>query len=150
MVEERKHGTCRNCKADFERLEKHQHFCCIECRAVSKRESRERFKTTDAYKSSRRASKKKSKTLRRVRQAIRAESIDPIKVFDRDGWRCHMCKQKTPKHLRGTYEDLAPELDHIITLADGGSHTWDNVACSCRQCNIRKGSKSFGQLRIAA
>ena len=84
----------------------------------------------------------------RIRGAV-YESIDPIKVFDRDGWRCHICKKLTDKSKRGTYDDRAPELDHVISLAQGGSHTWGNVACSCRACNSMKGAKSLGQLSMA-
>lgn len=85
------------------------------------------------------------------RRAIRingGENIDPIKVFERDGWRCHMCKRKTPKGLRGSYAPRAPELDHIVPLSMGGTHTWGNVACSCRQCNQDKGARPLGQLLL--
>ena len=77
-----------------------------------------------------------------------AESINVFDVFDRDGWRCHLCGRRTPKRLRGSRDGRAPELDHIVTLADGGSHTWGNVACACRECNMKKGSKSAGQLGL--
>lgn len=90
-----------------------------------------------------------SKGIRRARQRrVEYQSVDPIKVFDRDGWKCHICGISTPKELRGTYIDKAPELDHIVTLADGGSHTYGNVACACRSCNRKKSDKSFGQLKI--
>lgn len=86
------------------------------------------------------------KAARRARlKNVRREPIDPIKVFERDGWKCHICKKHTPRRLRGTIEDMAPEMDHIIPLAQGGSHTWDNVACACRKCNSGKGSQIIGQ-----
>jgi 5-methylcytosine-specific restriction endonuclease McrA len=69
-------------------------------------------------------------------------------VFERDKWKCHICGMKTMPALRGSNEDSAPELDHIVSLADGGSHTWANLACACRQCNGRKGAASFGQLHL--
>lgn len=74
--------------------------------------------------------------------------VDPIKVFERDGWRCHLCKIRTPKRLRGTTDDRAPELDHIIPIAAGGKHTYENTACACRLCNRKKGSKPLGQLLL--
>lgn len=76
------------------------------------------------------------------------EPIDALKIFNRDGWRCHLCKRKTPKKLRGTIEDRAPELDHIVPLSRGGSHMVDNVACACRKCNIAKSDRIIGQLRL--
>ena len=74
--------------------------------------------------------------------------VNPIKVFERDGWKCHLCGIKTPKRLRGTYDDRAPELDHIVSLAAGGDHTYANTACACRLCNQEKGAKPLGQLLL--
>jgi hypothetical protein len=95
--------------------------------------------------------KKKSRRIAKSRRkakirGLKNDAIDPLLVFERDKWICHICKTKTQKRLRGTYNAKAPELDHIITIADGGSHTLENVACSCRACNNQKRSKSFGQL----
>lgn len=133
---------CRHCGSFFA-PRKGQRFCDL-CADDRKAEAARRRRRS----SSRRASKKRYKTQRRARQAIKAENIDPIKVFERDGWRCHLCGCKTPRRLRGTNEPKAPELDHIVSLADGGSHTWGNVACSCRACNIEKGAASLGQLGL--
>jgi len=66
----------------------------------------------------------------------------------RDKWRCHICHRKTLRRLRGTQEELAPELDHIIPVAVGGSHTYDNCACSCHWCNHRKKDRIIGQLSL--
>jgi hypothetical protein len=79
-----------------------------------------------------------------------AERFDPLEVLARDGWRCHICGVSTPKRLRGTYDDRAPELDHIVPLAAGGQHTRLNTACACRRCNIRKSNQPLGQLRLVA
>jgi 5-methylcytosine-specific restriction endonuclease McrA len=70
---------------------------------------------------------------------------DPFKVFERDGWRCHLCLKPTRKDKRGTNHDRAPELDHIIPLAKGGAHTYANTACSCRKCNRWKRDTVIGQ-----
>lgn len=91
---------------------------------------------TEAFK----AQRLKHKVKRRARvRSLPAESIDPIKVFERDGWLCKLCGIKTPKAKRGSFEPDAPELDHIKPLSKGGHHTWSNVQCLCRQCNYRKG-----------
>lgn len=97
------------------------------------------------------AQRRAAKAARRAKErSAVADRFDPIEIFERDGWRCHMCGCKTPRILRGTYRDNAPELDHIVTLAEGGSHTRTNVACACRKCNITKGGRSFGQLILVA
>jgi len=71
----------------------------------------------------------------------RRDPIDPIAVFERDGWRCYLCGDETPRFLRGTHEPSAPELEHKVAIANGGTHTWDNVACACRACNQAKGAR---------
>lgn len=68
-----------------------------------------------------------------------SEPINPIAVMERDGWTCHICGEDAPRELRGTMRWNAPELDHIIPLSAGGSHTYDNVACAHRSCNLDKG-----------
>jgi 5-methylcytosine-specific restriction endonuclease McrA len=74
--------------------------------------------------------------------------ISAEKIFRRDNWCCQLCKCKTPERLCGTFAPNAPELDHIVPLSAGGGHTWENVQCACRKCNISKGSKVVGQLRL--
>lgn len=70
------------------------------------------------------------------------------KVFERDGYRCHLCGKLAPKKYRGGTHDLAPEADHIISYSDGGRAILENLACSHRKCNRRKGRKSRGQLLL--
>jgi 5-methylcytosine-specific restriction endonuclease McrA len=70
---------------------------------------------------------------------VAIEAVDPLVVLNRDGWRCHICGGDAPKEARGTMRWDAPEVDHIIPLARGGSHTYANVACAHRRCNIVKG-----------
>jgi hypothetical protein len=102
------------------------------------------------YADHKRKSSRISKAKRRaIYKRAEAESIDPFDIFERDGWRCHICGCKTPKSKRGTYSNNAPEIDHIVTLADGGSHILSNVACACRKCNQKKSSVSFGQLKMS-
>lgn len=92
----------------------------------------------------RRISKARRRAVERGRDADR---VDPIQVFDRDGWRCQICGKPTPKSKRGSFKPRAPELDHRIPLAMGGSHTYANVQCACRECNQSKGGKMvIGQL----
>lgn len=83
----------------------------------------------------RRVARKKERA--RLRGAM-VESVDPIKVFERDRWRCKICGMSTPRRLRGTYDDRAPELDHVMPLSLGGAHSYLNTQCACRRCNAEK------------
>lgn len=93
------------------------------------------------------------KQIRRIkRKALQrgatVESVNPAKVFDRDGWRCKLCGIKTPKSKRGTYADDAPELDHIMPLSKGGDHSYRNTQCACRRCNGAKADRPMGQMLL--
>lgn len=68
------------------------------------------------------------------------EFFDPHEVLRRDNYTCQICGVKTPIELRGTLDDCAPELDHIIPLALGGEHSKNNTQCLCRKCNHTKGA----------
>lgn len=76
------------------------------------------------------------------------EPVNPIEVFNRDGWHCQLCGHPTLRKMRGTHHDRAPELDHIVPLSCGGDHTYANTQCSHRECNIAKGATPKGQMRL--
>lgn len=78
----------------------------------------------------------------------RYESFSKWDIFKRDGWKCAICGVPTPERLSGSGVDRSPELDHIVPLARGGDHIPSNVQCCCRKCNLAKGDKPLGQIRI--
>lgn len=138
LIEAKLARVCSDCGATFDqrthlgRPEKRCHGCTMAAQA------RQEAKARRSAKARRRA----------LERGAAADHIDPLRVFARDCWRCHLCGCSTPQSLRGTTAPSAPELDHIVTLADGGQHTWGNVACACRACNQAKGSRSMGQLGL--
>lgn len=91
----------------------------------------------------------KRKAILRGRGRNIIEIVNPFVVFRRDKYVCQLCGRLTLHKKRGTYDDRAPELDHIIPLSRGGDHTYANTQCSCRKCNIAKGATPLGQLRLA-
>lgn len=121
-------------------------FNCAECGVLHTTEygsPRSRFCSNACM---RRNLKRIGKQRRRAAaRAGRVDLVDAIHVFERDGWRCHICGRETPRQRRGTNHRRAPELDHIIPLAKGGEHSYSNTACACRECNGRKSAKIFGQ-----
>lgn len=78
---------------------------------------------------------------RRARKrGVEYETINPRDVYERDGWRCHVCGRLVPQRLRIRSRDLCahplyPTLDHLVPLSGGGSHTWGNVALAHNECN---------------
>ena len=162
-------GDCRHCKAPFV-ARTHTVFCeqhrdgevrrkaelamrperqCPECQAVFKPTHGARLYCSEACgnRVARRVRRHKDRARLRL---VKVERVDPIKVFERDGWRCQECRKPTPRSRRGTYHPRAPELDHIVPLSKGGEHSYLNTQCLCRECNLRKGDGPGGQLRLIA
>lgn len=95
------------------------------------------------------AAKRTDKARRKaVLAGVTIERVDPFVVFYRDKWRCQLCGCQTPKSKRGTYDDDAPELDHIQPLSRGGEHSYRNTQCACRKCNGLKSDTPRGQLLL--
>lgn len=138
--------TCTACGAQYQRTSWQRQGLCAPCGDTARVEKARQQRISARKKPYAKAAKLRSKAVRRAKERIEAESVDPIKVFERDKWRCQLCGGSTPRKLRGSYDPKAPELDHVIPLALGGGHTWANVQCACRECNIRKGAKPLGQM----
>jgi 5-methylcytosine-specific restriction endonuclease McrA len=69
----------------------------------------------------------------RQRGAEQVELVQPLEIFERDNWTCHICG--------GPVEMADASLDHIQPIARGGDHTAANLACSHRMCNFVKGDR---------
>ncbi len=54
-------------------------------------------------------------------------------VFARDKNTCQYCGRKFPR------SEL--NLDHVVPRSRGGTSTWENVVCSCLECNRKKGGR---------
>lgn len=137
-------GACRRCGSPFTVLafnpDNLASFCSFQClRAAGK--ARRRAAKHDAY----------------------VEPVYRAKVFTRDGWRCQLCQRLIPARYRDPQiarryagrklPDLAPVIDHVIPLADGGEHSMANTQCAHFRCNSIKGAGVHGdgeQLRMLA
>jgi 5-methylcytosine-specific restriction endonuclease McrA len=73
--------------------------------------------------------------------AATIELFDPVAILERDGWWCQRCGRETPKELRATNDQRAPQVDHVIPLSRGGAHTPENSQCLCRACNLEKAGR---------
>jgi len=83
-----------------------------------------------------RAAKSRRRAMKRTNG--RCDLIDPVEVFESVGYVCQGCGKDTDSARRGTPHPDAPELDHIVPLSKGGTHTWGNVTLLCRACNQSK------------
>jgi len=91
---------------------------------------------------------------RRRRARIRTTAVEAfheLEIYRRDRGICQLCNSADPIDLRLPH--LHPKgftLDHIISLAEGGSHTRANVQAAHRICNSRKGRGTGGRFRAGA
>lgn len=80
-------------------------------------------------------------------------SITLLKLIKRDKGICHICGKKVNTKTHSNHEEY-PSIDHVLPVAKGGTHTWDNVKLAHRGCNNKKRDKMFyegvhGQIMIA-
>ncbi|NLA67951.1 MAG: HNH endonuclease, partial [Gammaproteobacteria bacterium] len=84
---------------------------------------------------------------RRRAAEIEGEDFDPVEIFERDGWRCGVCKRRVGRTLEHPHPRSA-SLDHIVPIVDGGEHVRSNVQCAHLECNLRKRHLGPGQLML--
>jgi 5-methylcytosine-specific restriction endonuclease McrA len=57
-----------------------------------------------------------------------------LNIYARDRNSCQYCGRR---HARSELN-----LDHVVPRSQGGRSTWENVVCSCLDCNRRKGGRT--------
>jgi 5-methylcytosine-specific restriction endonuclease McrA len=45
-------------------------------------------------------------------------------------------------------DNTATQIDHVVPLSRGGSHSVGNIVGSCERCNKQKGSKFIAEWRL--
>ncbi len=63
-----------------------------------------------------------------------------LNIFTRDKFTCQYCGVSPHRSQLN--------LDHVIPRSLGGRTTWENVVCSCVDCNRRKGGRTPAQARL--
>ena len=100
----------------------------------------------------RKANREGKRNMQQVRRArLRNAFIAPVnrkQIFERDNFDCQLCGQamemeaSSPQHKYQECCDswcyLAPTIDHILALANGGSHEPNNVQAAHFICNATK------------
>ena len=63
-----------------------------------------------------------------------------LNIYARDAFTCQYCGQRP--------ERSELNLDHVVPRSLGGKSTWENVVCSCLDCNRRKGGRTPRQAHL--
>lgn len=100
----------------------------------------------------RRANYTRQNTRRRakIQNALVDGDITLYKLFNRDNGRCHICGGECDwndyRHINNRFVcgNNYPTIDHVIPLAKGGMHSWDNVRLAHHSCNSAKGDRVYG------
>ena len=116
---------CRECGKHFSTHIKDRKYCSKTCS--------NRYQWRKAY------------TLRRTRIKENGKidhCISLEKLYKRDKGICHICTEKVNMNLN-TNDNMYGSIDHVIPLAKGGTHTWDNIKLAHRICNSIKGAEVY-------
>lgn len=87
---------------------------------------------------------------KKIKNALIDKDINLERLYNRDGGVCAICGGKcdwSDHQYRGRYFIVGkdyPSIDHIIPLAKGGTHSWDNVQLAHFACNSAKGASLCG------
>lgn len=71
----------------------------------------------------------------------KGDQIDALVLFNLHAWTCYLCRGQID-HRKRCPDYRAATIEHLIPLAAGGTHTWDNVVPAHAKCNFDKGSQS--------
>jgi hypothetical protein len=103
---------------------------------------RERQKNNPEFKSNR---LRYEMNRRALKMNILSEDFSTADVLAKWGIDCHLCMEPVdldaPRNVGPKGWERGLHLEHVIGLANGGSHTLDNVKPSHAVCNLRKNRK---------
>lgn len=83
---------------------------------------------------------------RRIREhRVFDKTITLEELYKRDHGICYLCNRTCDwsdfQKVNGSFVvgGSYPTVEHVKALANGGTHTWDNVRLACHACNAKKG-----------
>lgn len=77
----------------------------------------------------------------RNRVIAAGDKMSRADVIERYGNVCYLCGLEIDVMIDDPNDRMYLHIDHIVPIARGGLHTWDNVAPTHAQCNESKGTK---------
>ena len=125
--------TCQICGKEFRSNQKDRKTCGGECARIYAH----------------------AKADRRIRpECLVDKNITLKRLYERDSGICYLCGglcDWNDKHIEKNgimiYGDKHPSKDHVIPLAKGGLHSWENVKLAHLRCNRNKSDGVFPNLK---
>ena len=131
MVDGNHKTECKVCGIEYETNRPQSRCCSRECSICLKQQT-----TAEAHQ-----------RRRAWKMNVMVEQVDRLKIFRRDGWACQICGKKVNPDLRYPHLKCAT-IDHVLPLANGGTHEPRNVQLAHLICNSRKSNIQPAQLRL--
>jgi hypothetical protein len=88
---------------------------------------------------------KNDRRIRKLKTRRRDIDITLEKLFRRDRGVCYLCGGGCDwtDMFEGNAGKNYPSIDHVIPVAKGGTHTWDNIKLAHRKCNTAKRDSDY-------
>lgn len=77
---------------------------------------------------------------RAAKRGAAVEKFIPVEIFERDRWKCGICRKKVRTDLAYPHPKSA-SLDHVVPLSEGGEHTRANSRCAHLDCNVQRSNR---------
>ena len=138
---------CKECGKPFHRRNRFEDQCLFCSRTCAiKYRNRELYEKwgEDIYL----VSSKKRRRYRIHKNGDADHSITIDKLYERDRGICGICGKPVDMSADSNSNEYG-SIDHIVPLAKGGKHTWDNVQLAHRSCNSEKRDTLYIMLKIA-
>lgn len=135
---ERNRAKARRQKERAEKLKQHP---CIVCGEIT---TRKKY-CSDACCNRAHNKAKEIRRRNKISNAMVDKDITIEGLYNRDGGRCYLCGlmcswgDYTVRDGIKISGDWYPSIDHVVPLARGGRHSWNNVKLAHRRCNYVKG-----------
>ena len=110
---------------------------------------KERIKEAERYKRDREkrialATEHSHRRKARKLNTVVEKGISVLSLKKKHGTKCHYCEKEMDfkKGVGRKFNGDMATIEHLIPLARGGEHTFENTVLACRFCNISRGAKS--------
>jgi len=123
--------VCKICYKEFV-TKKPGKICCSRSCSIMLRKSRK------ADEHQRRKTKERKAFVKRV---VRLD------IFERDNWICQICNKKVDHKLKFPHP-MSATIDHIVPIANGGTHEPRNCQLAHFVCNSKKSNTQPDQIRM--
>lgn len=138
--------ACIVCSTPFRPKSSKQVTCGIDC---GKARTRQFNASKRIAPDSARLRRRRASAARRRRAGGHHQSGRWKRICQRDGAMCWLCRRPIDLSVRVPHP-LAPTVDHVVPLADGGSDADANLRPAHFRCNSHRGVRRVSDLEAAA